>query len=111
MTTSFATLTASRRRTEPRIGRISFTSTRYISDGRPDALQMHLKERGISTSIYYPLPLHLQECFKDLGYSAGDLPVCEQASGEVLSLPMFPELSEEEQGCVVGAIKTFSNGL
>jgi len=82
-----------------------------ITAGRRDALQMHLKDQGTGTLVYYPRPLHLQECFANLGYTEGQLPVSEQASREVLSLPVFPELTEEEQGCVVGAIKTFSNGL
>jgi len=78
-----------------------------IADGRRDVLQKHLKDQGIGTLVYYPLPLHLQECFKDLGYTDGDLPVCERASGEVLSLPVFPELSEEEQDYVVQQIRAF----
>jgi len=82
-----------------------------IANSRRDALQMHLKDQGIGTLVYYPRPLHLQECFANLGYTEGQLPVSEQASREVLSLPVFPELSEEEQDCVVGVIKTFFNGL
>lgn len=78
-----------------------------IKDGRRDELRSYLKEQGIGTGVYYPLPLHLQECFKDLGYQEGDFPEAEQASREVLSLPMFPELTEEEQLRVVSAIEEF----
>ena len=70
-----------------------------------DALIANLQ--GIGTAVYYPLPLHLQECFQHLGYREGSLPVSERASREVLSLPMFPELTEEEQKQVAQAIRTF----
>jgi len=78
-----------------------------VKNGRRDALQQHLKKHGIGTSIYYPLPLHLQECFQDLGYKEGNLPISEEASREVLSLPMFPELTEDEQDYLVRAIRVF----
>src|SRR5439155_16017716 len=61
-----------------------------------DRVKERLAERGIATAIYYPIPLHLQECFKYLGYRKGDLPVSEQACNEVLALPVHPELLEEE---------------
>jgi len=72
-----------------------------VLDGRRDALQKHLKGKGVETQVYYPLPLHLQPCFRHLGYQEGDLPESERASREVLSLPMFPELREEEVAYVV----------
>ncbi|MBN1272883.1 MAG: DegT/DnrJ/EryC1/StrS family aminotransferase [Candidatus Aminicenantes bacterium] len=72
-----------------------------------DKLQAYLKEQGIGTAIYYPLPLHLQECFSDLGYKQGDFPVSEKAAREVLALPIYPELSREQQDYVVTTIKNF----
>jgi dTDP-4-amino-4,6-dideoxygalactose transaminase len=62
-------------------------------------------EAGVISMIYYPLPLHLQEVYRDLGYPAASFPVTEQVSDEVLSLPMFPELTLEEQQRVVYALK------
>jgi len=78
-----------------------------VLDGRRDELRDFLKEQGIGTFVYYPLPLHLQECFHELGYREGDLRQSELASQEVLSLPVFPELSEEEQTYVARAIQEF----
>jgi len=77
---------------------------------RREALRAHLAERGIGHAIYYPLPLHLQPCFEDLGYRAGDMPHAERAGEEVISLPVFPELTEEQQRRVVQAIADFYLG-
>jgi dTDP-4-amino-4,6-dideoxygalactose transaminase len=59
-----------------------------------DKIQQKLKENGISSVVYYPVPLHLQAALKFLGYQRGDFPVAEKAAREVLSLPMYPELEE-----------------
>ena len=72
-----------------------------------DSLQEYLKENGIGTNIYYPLCLHLQECFKYLGYKEGDFPVAEEASKHVLAIPMYPELSEDKQEYVVSKIAEY----
>ncbi len=74
---------------------------------RREELREFLAARKIGTEIYYPIPLHLQPCFVYLGYREGDLPEAERAAKEVLALPMFPELTEEEQGWVVKSITDF----
>ena len=74
---------------------------------RRDALQAHLKARAIGNAIYYPIPLHLQPCFAHLGYTPGRLPVSEQAAHEVISLPIYPELTTGQLDTVVDAIRGF----
>src|SRR6266851_3061288 len=78
-----------------------------IKDGRRDELRKFLAARGIGTEVYYPKPLHLQPVFAYLGYKEGALPESESAARDVLALPMFPELTEEEQRVVVQAISEF----
>jgi dTDP-4-amino-4,6-dideoxygalactose transaminase len=74
---------------------------------RRDALQAHLKAKGIGSAIYYPIPLHRQACFASLGYKAGSLPRSEQAAEDVLSLPIFPELTHAQLDQVIDAIAEF----
>jgi dTDP-4-amino-4,6-dideoxygalactose transaminase len=78
-----------------------------IRSSSRDALKHHLKQDGIPTEIYYPLCLHLQVAFAHLGHSTGDFPQAEQASGEALSLPVYPELSDEQQDRVIRSIAGF----
>jgi dTDP-4-amino-4,6-dideoxygalactose transaminase len=75
-----------------------------------DRLQAFLKERRVGTEVYYPLPLHLQECFRELGYRKGDFPQAERASEECLAIPIYPELSETQQEYVVSQIREFYGG-
>jgi dTDP-4-amino-4,6-dideoxygalactose transaminase len=74
---------------------------------RRNELREFLTEQKIGTEIYYPIPLHLQSSLASLGYKAGDFPVTELAATEVLALPMYPELREDEQQTVVDAIAAF----
>ena len=72
--------------------------------GKRDAVEAKLNEKKIGNAIYYPVPLHLQECFKDLGYKDGDFPHSEQAAKEVLAIPVYPELPRAQQDEVVAAV-------
>jgi dTDP-4-amino-4,6-dideoxygalactose transaminase len=75
-----------------------------------DALQTFLGERGIETGIHYPLPIHLQPAFRHLGHARGDFPVSERTAEEALSLPMFPELQDDQVQSVASAISDFIRG-
>lgn len=83
----------------------SSSTTNLSFLGRRDLLKDKLREKGIVSMIYYPIPLHLQPIYQDLGYQKGQLPIVEQAAQEVLSLPLFPGISEIEQEQVAYAIK------
>ncbi len=74
---------------------------------RRDELKQFLADAAIQSEIYYPLPLHLQKCFADLGYQQGDFPHAELAAGQVLALPLYPELTATQQETVVAAIARF----
>ena len=81
-----------------------------IRSGRRDELLAFLKSRGIGSAVYYPLPLHLQPCFRELGHRAGDFPESERAAREVLALPMYPGLAPSAVDEVVAAIAAFVRG-
>ena len=78
-----------------------------VNDGKRDALKQYLLDNGVGCAVYYPLSLHLQECFKELGGKLGDYPESEKASGEIMALPVFGELSREQLEYVVATIAKF----
>ena len=74
-----------------------------------ERLMDHLKKAGIGTGIHYPIPLHLQKAYREMNYRKGDFPVTEQAAAEIVSLPMFPQLTADQQARVVEEIVKFAS--
>jgi dTDP-4-amino-4,6-dideoxygalactose transaminase len=72
-----------------------------------DGLMRDLAEAGIGTGIHYPVPLHLQKAYAEFGYQVGDFPVAERVAGEIVSLPMFPQLTGDQQARVLGSFAAF----
>jgi dTDP-4-amino-4,6-dideoxygalactose transaminase len=91
--------------TDPANEHIFHQYTIEVSDR--DKLSAHLKEKGIGNKVYYPVGLHLQPCFANLGYQRGELPLTEAAMERVISLPIFPELTDAQQDAVISAVKGF----
>ena len=92
-------------RAEPHCEHVWNQYTIRIRGGRREAVKAQLAAAGVGAEIYYPVPLHLQECYRLLGYRPGSLPHTERAAAEVLSLPIFPELTAEEQHTVVARLR------
>lgn len=78
-----------------------------VGDGKRESLREHLKARQVETEVYYPMALHLQPCFKALGFKAGDMPEAERAANEVLALPVHPDLSTAQLDHVVSSVREF----
>ncbi len=78
-----------------------------ISGSRRDALRQYLTEQQVGSEIYYPIPLHRQQCFTSLGYAEGSLPETERAAAEILHIPVYPEMTSAEQDQVVATISRF----
>ncbi|MFN4260929.1 MAG: DegT/DnrJ/EryC1/StrS family aminotransferase [Gemmataceae bacterium] len=93
--------------TRPRRRHVFNQYVTRVGQGQRDALVRHLKGHKIGCEIYYPVPLHLQECLTYLGYQEGDFPASEAACREVLALPMFPEITEEQQDFVIQTCANF----
>jgi len=81
-----------------------------IGNHKRDALRAHLKQQGIETEIYYPVPMHLQECFANFGHRIGEFLQSESAAAQTLALPIYPELAETQQQQVVNAVRDFIQG-
>lgn len=81
----------------------------HVKEGLRDAMMEHLKKRGVGTIIHYPIPPHLSEAYRYLGFKAGDFPIAERFANEVLSLPMYNGMTEEEQSYVIEMVNQFDN--
>lgn len=81
--------------------------TLRVAGGKRDALKKHLEDHGVPAMVYYPVPCHLQDAYKGPRCPEGSLPVTEQLSGEVLSLPMSTELDDEQLGHITTTVKSF----
>ena len=88
-------------------GNVSIYHQYTVTAPERDELQKCLADNDIGSAVFYPKPLHLQDCFEELGYKEGDMPVAEKLCNEVLSLPVYPELSPEEIECVAGTVLKF----
>jgi len=86
------------------------SDTIRVPGGRRDDLRKYLGDRGIGTQIHYPVPIHLQQSAEFLGYRKGDMPVTERVASEVLSLPMFAELTDEQLERVADSVRSFMKG-
>ena len=89
---------------------VFYTYTIRVPGGRRDDLRKYLGDRGIGTQIHYPVPIHLQQSAEFLGYRKGDMPVTERVASEVLSLPMFAELTNEQVDRVSDSVRAFMKG-
>jgi dTDP-4-amino-4,6-dideoxygalactose transaminase len=89
---------------------VFYTYTIRVQGGRRDDLRKYLGERGIGTQIHYPVPIHLQQSAEFLGYRKGDMPITERVASEVLSLPMYAELTDEQLERVADAVRSFMKG-
>jgi dTDP-4-amino-4,6-dideoxygalactose transaminase len=89
---------------DPRCHHVWNQYTVRVPGGRRDAVKAQLAAAGVGSEVYYPVPLHQQKCFQSLGYGTGSLPHTEKAAREVLSLPIFPELTAVEQETVVARL-------
>jgi dTDP-4-amino-4,6-dideoxygalactose transaminase len=92
---------------EERPGEVAVYQTFVIRADRRDDLQRFLAGRGVDTRVHYPVPLHLQEAARDLGYGKGDFPVTERLAAQILSLPIYPDLTAAQQAAVVDGIRAF----
>ena len=93
-----------------RPGEYAVYQTYVVRADRRDDLQRHLATRGVDSKVHYPVPLHLQESARDLGYGKGNFPVTERLATEILSLPIYPELTEAQQDAVVAGVRSFYTG-
>ena len=92
---------------EERPGEHAVYQTYVVRADRRDDLQRHLTARGVDSKVHYPVPLHLQDAARDLGYGKGDFPVTERLATEILSLPIYPELTTAQQDAVVAGVRSF----